>query len=205
MDDKSRKTIVPLPGGAPHNNGHHHPLLLEDITSDTKMAIIEMQKNGVPSRNILNIATPTSMSTTIASEERSCRVIIVNTIDYHHEVIESVVNRFPLPWDTFNCSTKLPIIYDFCLFQDSFPDRAPFHIGDMPKHLNMTEFWGWKDYFEKFLQYRNITRSINDGTVAYSRDFVSLRDDEPHSGAAGHNMIQGLAASAPFSKMSMPS
>jgi hypothetical protein len=123
---------------------------------------------------------PTS---SISLNDRPCRVIIENPIDYHHEVIESVVNRYPLPWHKFNCSTKYPIIYDFSLFQNRFPDRIPFYIGKRPKHLNQTEFWGWKTYFENNLQYRNITRREREGagmggigsttTVAYYRHFVS--------------------------------
>ena len=57
-----------------------------------------------------------------AQKLRPCRVILENAIDYHHEVIESVVRRFPLPWHTFNCTTSKPIIiYDFALFQIGFP------------------------------------------------------------------------------------
>jgi hypothetical protein len=125
---------------------------------------------------------PSSLSSLPSSSafDRPCRVIIENPIDYHHEVIESVVNRYPLPWHKFNCSsTKYPIIYDFSLFQNRFPDRIPFYIGKKPKHLNQTEFWGWKNYFEQNLQYRNITRSERKSgnttitTVAYYRNLVS--------------------------------
>jgi hypothetical protein len=72
---------------------------------------------------------------------RPCRVILENAIDYHHEVIESVVRRFPLPWHTFNCTTSKPIIYDFALFQNRFPDRILFSIGEKPKHLNQTDLF----------------------------------------------------------------
>ena len=65
-----------------------------------------------------------------AQKQRPCRVILENAIDYHHEVIESVVRRFPLPWHTFNCTTSKPIIYDFALFQNRFPDRILFTIGE---------------------------------------------------------------------------
>ena len=65
-----------------------------------------------------------------AKKLRPCRVILENAIDYHHEVIESVVRRFPLPWHTFNCTTSKPIIYDFALFQNRFPDRILFTIGE---------------------------------------------------------------------------
>jgi hypothetical protein len=116
---------------------------------------------------------------------RPCRVILENAIDYHHEVIESVVRRFPLPWHTFNCTTSKPIIYDFALFQNRFPDRILFSIGEKPKHLNQTEFWGWKQYFEDALQHTTVTRSENangkvDGThtFAYYNDLVSENEYE---------------------------
>lgn len=96
-----------------------------------------------------------------AQKQRPCRVILENAIDYHHEVIESVVRRFPLPWHTFNCTTSKPIIYDFALFQNRFPDRILFTIGEKPNHLNQTEFWGWKQYFEHSLQHTTVNRLEN--------------------------------------------
>lgn len=110
--------------------------------------------------------------------KRPCRVIIENAIDYHHEIIESVVKRFPLPWHDFNCSTEFPVIYDFSLFQNRYPDRVPFYIGKKPNHLNETEFWGWKTYFEQNLQNQIITRATKDGTLAYYHKFL---DDEEYN------------------------
>lgn len=124
-----------------------------------------------------------------AQNLRPCRVILENAIDYHHEVIESVVRRFPLPWDTFNCTTSKPIIYDFALFQNRFPDRILFTIGEKPKYLNQTEFWGWKQYFEHSLQYTTVSRlenvhagekvkSMKAHTFAYYNDFVTENEYE---------------------------
>jgi hypothetical protein len=151
--------------------------------SQNKNSSRHLDENINTSSNIHNeqetllVTGDTNNSIARINSNRSCRVIIVNTIDYHHEIIESVVNRFPLPWHTFNCSTKLPIIYDFSLFQNRFPDRIPFYIGEVPKYLNETEFWGWKDYFEKHLQYRKIPRSTNDGTVAFYRNLVPSSEE----------------------------
>jgi len=121
-----------------------------------------------------------------AKKQRPCRVILENAIDYHHEVIESVVRRFPLPWHTFNCTTSKPIIYDFALFQNRFPDRILFTIGEKPKHLNQTEFWGWKQYFEHSLQYTTVNRlenadagkSTSAQTFAYYNDLVTENEYE---------------------------
>ena len=93
-----------------------------------------------------------------ATSNRACRVILENTIDYHHEVIESVVRYYPLPWETFNCTISKPIIFDFALFENQFPHNIKFSIGRRPKHLNETEFWGWKAYFESNLQGKVVPR-----------------------------------------------
>lgn len=91
--------------------------------------------------------------------DRPCRVVLENAIDYHHEVIESVARFYPLPWDNFNCSTSKPIIYDFALFENYFPQKVKFYIGRKPRHLNETEFWGWRKYFQFNLQGKTIERS----------------------------------------------
>ena len=131
-----------------------------------------------------------------AQKQRPCRVILENAIDYHHEVIESVVRRFPLPWHTFNCTTSKPIIYDFALFQNRFPDRILFTIGEKPKYLNQTEFWGWKQYFEHSLQHTTVNRlenveagenlkSTKAQTFAYYNDFVTENEyDQSPNGPA---------------------
>ena len=57
-------------------------------------------------------------------ERRPCRVIVENKPDFHHEILESVVKRFPLPWQEFNCSIEKPIIYNFALHDNRFaPSR----------------------------------------------------------------------------------
>ena len=86
---------------------------------------------------------------------RSCRVIIENKVDFHHEILESAVLRFPLPFHKFNCSSSKPVIYDFALYQNRFHLKIPGLFGSGAKDakfLNETEFWGWKTYFEKNLQ-----------------------------------------------------
>lgn len=169
--------------------------LVKNNTTNNKMTTTRSTiQNGTTTEAAEVIDGNASSPSTLPAEssrtpmERPCRVIIENPIDYHHEVIESVVNRYPLPWHKFNCSINYPIIYDFSLFQNRFPNRVPFYIGKKPKYLNQTEFWGWKVYFEKNLQYRNITRSerwwssengvesssgSGGGTVAYYRNLIS--------------------------------
>ena len=93
-----------------------------------------------------------------ATSDRACRVVIENQYDFHHEVIESVVRYYPLPWETFNCTISKPIIFDFALFDNQFPNHIKLSIGSPPNHLNETEFWGWKAYFESNLQGKVVPR-----------------------------------------------
>ena len=110
--------------------------------------------------------------------KRACRVIIENKVDYHHEVIESAVLRFPLPLDKFNCSKTKPVIYDFSLFQNRWPNTIGEWIPTIPKpnYLNETEFWGWKSYFEEKLQGKSFQRT--DGRLAYYNKLVSYNEYE---------------------------
>lgn len=103
-------------------------------------------------------------------EKRACRVIIENPVDFHHEVLESVVLRFPLPWHTFkNCSVSQPIIYDFSLYQNRFHLHIPAaSMGSGAKNakfLNQTEFFSWKKYFEKHLQYKVFDRKEDEHSI----------------------------------------
>lgn len=106
---------------------------------------------------------------------RTCRVIIENKFDYHHEVIESAVSQFPLPWEIMNCNSNNPIIYDFSLLQNRWSVGIGGGIGGIPtkkaNHLNETEFWGWKTYFEEHLQGKTFKRK--DGHLVYYNSLIS--------------------------------
>ena len=112
---------------------------------------------------------------------RPCRVLVQNKVDFHHEVIESTVLRFPLPWHEFNCTTSKSVIYDFALYQNRFHLNVPVEKSSLSrkaKHLNETEFWGWKAYFEKSLQYRTFDRKDGSAvpTKAYFNDLVLFKE-----------------------------
>jgi len=108
----------------------------------------------------------------VEDTRRACRVVIENVVDFHHEVLESVVLRFPLPWHTFNCSINKPIIYDFALYQNRFH----LHIAHASKgsgahgakFLNETEFFRWKMYFKKNLQYKVFERSEGKNSLVHA-------------------------------------
>jgi hypothetical protein len=113
--------------------------------------------------------------------QRPCRVVVENKVDFHHEILESVVLRFPLPFHKFNCSTEEPVIYDFALYQNRFHLKIPGLTGSGAKDarfLNETEFWGWKNYFEENLQYRVFDRTdkTNPKTKAYFNNLVSYEE-----------------------------
>ena len=44
-----------------------------------------------------------------------CIVALENKADYHYEVIESTILRYPLPWHRLNCSTSTVIVFDVAL------------------------------------------------------------------------------------------
>lgn len=97
------------------------------------------------------------------SKDRPCRVLIMNKVDFHHELIESAVLRFPLPFHEFNCSVKeYPIIYDFALYQSRFQLKisgAKTTLSRNAQFLNQTEFWGWKKYFDTNLKGKVIPKN----------------------------------------------
>lgn len=106
---------------------------------------------------------------------RACRVIVENKVDFHHEVLQSIVLRFPLPWHTFeSCTISKPIIYDFSLFQNRFHMHiASASLGSGArdaKFLNETEFFSWKKYFEKHLQYKVFDRNEDENMNLYNHD-----------------------------------
>ena len=113
--------------------------------------------------------------------QRPCRVVVENKVDFHHEIIESIALKFPLPLQTFNCSLSLPVIFDFALYQNRFHLKIPGLIGSGAKNanfLNETEFWGWKNYFEENLQHRTFVRHdiVNSESRAYFNELVSYEE-----------------------------
>ena len=95
-----------------------------------------------------------------------CTVAIENKADYHYEVIESTILRYPLPWSDLNCSTEQPIVFDVALAET---------------HTFAHEKAGWIDYFEKNL--KGTLRNRTDGTIIKFGSIVSYMD-YPHSYSA---------------------
>jgi len=138
--------------------------------------------NVSTSNNATSLGSIENDKNTTTTSERACRVIIENQFDYHNEVLENVVLRYPLPWHKFNCTTSKAIIYDFTLFQNRFHLKisgTSTALSKKERYLNETEFWGWKMYFEDALQHKVFDR--NDGpkiqTKAYFNNLVSYDID----------------------------
>lgn len=85
-----------------------------------------------------------------------CRVALKNNIDFHYEIIESTILRYPLPWEVLGCkfatttsANKKPIVvFDVALSQP---------VG------HRKEKQGWQDYFEHHL--KGTVRDRSDGIV----------------------------------------
>ena len=84
-----------------------------------------------------------------APKKRKCRVIIEDKVDYHYEVIESVVLKYPIPLSEISdCDVaNQPIIFEFSLYQNRVE----------PEKLHLTHYAGWFPYYDKCLrgEYQN--------------------------------------------------
>jgi hypothetical protein len=86
-----------------------------------------------------------------------CTVLVENKPDYHYEVIESVILRYPLPWNELNCSASLPVEFSIAVTEE----------GHM---FNGVE--GWLSYYESYL--RGSVRDRSDGKKAHIGNLVDL-------------------------------
>ena len=76
-------------------------------------------------------------------------MIIEDKVDYHYEVIEIVILKYPTPLSEISdCDvTNQPIIFEF----SSYKNRVE------PEKLNLTSYAGWFLYYDKCLrgEYQN--------------------------------------------------
>lgn len=121
----------------------------------------------------LPVQSTTTSTSPPSPPTKTCRVVIENQCDYHHEILESIVHRFPLPHLMLqNCSQ---LQFDFSLIEHLFPDRFRFVVSPKPTMLEETEYWGWKEYYQTKLQYTSIIREV-DGIPAYYGNIVTYDD-----------------------------
>ncbi len=107
----------------------------------------------------------TKSSPTDQNSNRQCRVIIEDKVDFHFEVIESVIKKYPLPLHKLqfdSCDHKnQPIHFQFSLFQNRV---------DKDK-LNRTMYWSWYQYYSKYLRGKIVHRF--DGSTAYIGEMIN--------------------------------
>lgn len=99
----------------------------------------------------------------------ACQLVIQNKADYHYEIIESAAIKYPLPWETFNCTYK------------GSDDNKTQPIIMVDVALAQSHKWGpegsregFVDYFYKHLQ--NKTTQRDDGVWLRYRDLVDYRN-----------------------------
>jgi hypothetical protein len=75
----------------------------------------------------------------------ACTVFIENLKDYHYEVIESTILKYPLPWNKLDCDTSNPVVFDVGLVLNG-------------QHKFSGELEGWMQYFHTQLQGKVVNR-----------------------------------------------
>ena len=107
-------------------------------------------KSITSSLGILVANSSVTLSTTKNATLPPCTVAVLNTQDYHYEILESIVLRYPLPWHKLQCdATSQPIVFDMAL------RAAARGVGELD---------GWAQYFTNHLA--GTTRLRADGTTA---------------------------------------
>lgn len=90
-----------------------------------------------------SLVTPTT-AIDVAKNASPCKILVTQKLfDVHYEILESIALRFPLPWDSFDAcrSNNTRIVVDFML---------AFNWSKKPNEK--MEAWGWKTYFERYLE-----------------------------------------------------
>lgn len=75
----------------------------------------------------------------IQLEDAACRVLVLNRPDFHYELIESVILKYPLPWGNLtecDFSKTNKVIFTTALAKE------PWMLGEMD---------GYKDYYRTYL------------------------------------------------------
>eukprot|EP00551_Chaetoceros_affinis_P011827 CAMPEP_0203675868 /NCGR_PEP_ID=MMETSP0090-20130426/22485_1 /ASSEMBLY_ACC=CAM_ASM_001088 /TAXON_ID=426623 /ORGANISM="Chaetoceros affinis, Strain CCMP159" /LENGTH=459 /DNA_ID=CAMNT_0050542215 /DNA_START=107 /DNA_END=1486 /DNA_ORIENTATION=+ len=146
-------TIVLYNINYPSSEGH----IEESLLSTTKATTTTTTTMTMTREN------DTAPSLSANKNKRQCRVIIEDKVDYHFEVIESIIKRYPLPIHKFDgCDYQnQPIHFQFSLYQNRV---------DVDK-LNQTMYWKWYQYYDKYLKGTKVDRF--DGSVAYIGEMIT--------------------------------
>ncbi|KAL7460195.1 hypothetical protein ACHAXS_000658 [Conticribra weissflogii] len=127
-------------------NDLQDPLSLT-LASRSNVGVIDFSRN-----NIIKTTNKSNNNTTSHNgDRRPCRITVENKADYHYEVIESTIMKFPLPWDSMNCS-KIHATFDVALAQEH-------------QWANKNELDSWRQYFVNHLTGTTRERTIGDGAI----------------------------------------
>ena len=71
-----------------------------------------------------------------------CSVALENKVDYHYEVIESTILRYPLPWHRINCSTGTqPIVFDVALAEHHSHHKQQYANGSSVSKTSFSRYF----------------------------------------------------------------
>ena len=90
-----------------------------------------------------------------------CLVILENRQDYHYEIFESTLIRYPLPWNNFTCDSSQPI-------------RMEVAHADTSWYANELE--GWLEYYNNHL--KGTVRDRPDGKQVIFGDAMHFKEYE---------------------------
>ena len=96
----------------------------------------------------------------IQLEDAACRVLVLNRPDFHYELIESVILKYPLPWGNLtkcDFSKTNKVIFNTALAKE------PWMSGELD---------GYKDYYRTYLQGTKRRRLV-DNVTAIIAELVS--------------------------------
>jgi hypothetical protein len=141
----------------------------------------QQQQHAVNSNNhnnetdVLAASSTLSPSTTVLSSAgllSNCGAMLIkNKKDYHYEVLESIVIKYPLPWERLlpsNCSRRKNRT------NSNIEVQVDFALTSHPNNVD-SALDGFKEYFVAYLHNKTFRR--DDGIWIRYRDLVSYRQD----------------------------
>jgi hypothetical protein len=139
--------------------------------------------DSLPVKNELVVSNYNS-ATAFQPGDNRCRITLENKNDYHYEIIESVAQLYPLPFNDWNCT--LPAVVDVALIKQ----------WNGPKPIDKA---GYEEYFRNSLQGKLVTRPDN-----ITIQFGELADYSNYSTAYHYHAYIDLTCDAnyrPFTKL----
>ena len=121
----------------------------------TRNKDMEEEHTTAPQEFLQQQAPPPELGT---PGDPPCRVAVENKMDYHYEVIESTILKYPIPWYRLNCSTSTVIVFDVALAENHY-----FYLGATETGTSLSKS-SYVRYFNTVLS--GTIRRRSDGTRA---------------------------------------